>query len=662
MHAPPAAARGARVAALALTARVASLARQVVFVGSGRAPTRLRRQAAPLVPGGVARFEQEVELAFSRGAAAPWEVHIALQRPDSASAPGTVRTHGDAVLNIAAFAPGRRHARTLPLESSGGATLRVTVELQELEAAASGGNAAAADQPDVPSQLAPRARAPASDAASSGDDASGEGSGTPRFRGLFGRRPAGAPSTGANATAAPAEQSAEDAPARPRSAASEARATSRASSPEPAAAASKPAWWQWRRSAPSTAHGAVDSDNTADDVPSSPPPAALSSARQLLHKPRGRHVRSASAPAEAMAAPRDALLAPLPADDPAEAAASAERLFQKQLADALESSAALASGRHVPEAVKLRRNNGASAASPSQAPVTVSPFRVSRTSADGGEWLQLELTPPAEADGEAAAAPVRAEVFFGSLDQRSADAGGAGACACLAVALAAWLQAHPERLPTAGGGALLDGLVRGGSAAWRALRADPATAARFGPDGHLDIATALSAQTDVAAAPGGSFVAFLRPPGCPPGTCAPLDALLSAAPCLGDCLAAAARAAPCVAVLSLLDHHVALRFESDGAVVLADTLGERLFEGNSHAYVLRFDAAADADADAGGARALARLLSECVAAPRLRALGAALAAAGAAGADADTGDVASPERLCALLQVDLLLLCPAAAA
>jgi hypothetical protein len=306
----------------------------------------------------------------------------------------------------------------------------------------------------------------------------------------------------------------------------------------------------------------------------------------------------------------------------------------------------------------------------------VSPFRVFRTSADGGEWLQLELTPPAQADGDGSAdavTPVRAEVFFGSLDQRSADAGGAGACACLAVSLAAWLQAHPERLPTAGGGAQLDALVRAGSAAWRALRADPATAARFGPDGHLDIATALDAQADVAAAPGGSFVAFLRPPGCPPGTCAPLDALLSAAPCLADCLAAAARAAPAVAVLSLLDHHVALRFEPDGAVVLADTLGERLFEGNTHAYVLRFDApatpgaaaaaAGDADgADAGGARALARLLAECVAAPRLHALGAALAAAGAAGEGADLGDVASPERLCALLQVDLLLLCPAATA
>jgi hypothetical protein len=202
-------------------------------------------------------------------------------------------------------------------------------------------------------------------------------------------------------------------------------------------------------------------------------------------------------------------------------------------------------------------------------------------------------------------------------------------------------------LPTGGAGAELDALVRDGSAAWRALRAQPAIAAAF-PDGHLDIATALAAQrADAAAAsppqrclapaPNGSFVAFLRPPGCPPGACAALDALLAAGPGLGECLAAAALAAPGgTAVLSLLDHHAALRFDDNGtSCALVDTLGERLFEGNSRAYVVQ-----------AGVPELARLLQECVAAPRLRALGAQLAA----------GGEAATEALCQQLQVDVQLL------
>ena len=89
----------------------------------------------------------------------------------------------------------------------------------------------------------------------------------------------------------------------------------------------------------------------------------------------------------------------------------------------------------------------------------------------------------------------------------------------------------------------------------------------------------------------------------------------------------------------MLDHHVALRFEAGGSVLLVDTLGDRLFEGNTRSYVLR----------CASARDLARLLAETVAAPRLTELGAQLAA----------GEKLPPAKLCAQLQVDLQILCAA---
>ena len=46
-------------------------------------------------------------------------------------------------------------------------------------------------------------------------------------------------------------------------------------------------------------------------------------------------------------------------------------------------------------------------------------------------------------------------------DGRAADLKlGAGACACLSVAIAAWLERHPSTLPTAEDGAQLDRLVQ----------------------------------------------------------------------------------------------------------------------------------------------------------------------------------------------------------
>ena len=62
-----------------------------------------------------------------------------------------------------------------------------------------------------------------------------------------------------------------------------------------------------------------------------------------------------------------------------------------------------------------------------------------------GEWLRVELRGSARASA-AAAARVRAMVFFASLDQRGA--GGDRACSMCCIALAEWLENNPGRLPT----------------------------------------------------------------------------------------------------------------------------------------------------------------------------------------------------------------------
>ena len=299
---------------------------------------------------------------------------------------------------------------------------------------------------------------------------------------------------------------------------------------------------------------------------------------------------------------------------PENSASSAEvDLFRAQLLAALASSAAMAQGEHTPGAVTLTPGSGF--------------------------WSRMEVALPAdELDGDGAC--VNAEVCFGTFDQRSVMAGGASACAVLAVANAAWLHSRPDKLPTT---PKLDELMRRGCAAWRVLCTKPAAGAF--PGGRFDLAAALAAPPAMSSlprlelAPGGSFVAFLQPPGCLPGVCATLDAMQEAAASLEACLEAGSHAAPAAAVLSMLDHHVALRFETNGSVLLVDTLGDRLFEGNTRSYVLRCTSARD----------LARLLTETVAAPRLTALGAKLAA----------GEQLPPAQLCAQLQVDLHLLCAA---
>ena len=383
---------------------------------------------------------------------------------------------------------------------------------------------------------------------------------------------------------------------------------------------------------------------------------------------RAHHSRSKSAPAEAMAAPRSLLLG------------SDEDVFQQQLTQALAASSLATLPAHM--RMKRRRpgrgsahtsSAAALAPSSSQSGVATSswaPFhehkKVHSSDAlqqppggvDGddhdalhgdappscpssqpwlltplregslpcaGEWLHLELALP---DGDPSAAFLAADVFFASIDQRSAEAGGSGACACTAVALASWLEAHPEELPVGRGGQELDDLIRDGSATWRELRACAATAAVF-PDGHFDLDTALGqTRSRLQAVPGASFVAFMAPPAealakLEAGAAEALQGLLKGAPTLESALRSAHGEArpgrPATAVVSLLDHHSCVRLCSSGECVLVDTLGERLYEANTKAFLMRFSSLDD----------LVTFMQRIVAGPRLQALGPADLANGA---------------------------------
>ena len=381
------------------------------------------------------------------------------------------------------------------------------------------------------------------------------------------------------------------------------------------------------------------------------------------------HSRSASAPAEAMAAPRSMLLG------------NDEDAFQQQLTQALaasslatlpahmrmkrrrpgrssahassaaaltpsaaQSGVATPSGAPLHEHKKVHSSNALlqhggddgdasdalqgdappSPSCPSSQPWLLTPLREGSLPC-AGEWLHLELALP---DSDPAAAPLAADVFFASIDQRSAEAGGAGACACTAVALAAWLETHPADLPVGRGGGELDDLIRDGSATWRELRSNSATAAQF-PDGHFDLETALSqAPSRLHAVPGASFVAFMAPPiealaKLEAGASEALQGLLKGAQSLEAALRSAHGEArpgrPATAVVSLMDHHSCVRLCASGECVLVDTLGERLYEANTKAFLMRFSSLDD----------LVTFMQRLVAAPRLQALGPADLANGA---------------------------------
>lgn len=198
-----------------------------------------------------------------------------------------------------------------------------------------------------------------------------------------------------------------------------------------------------------------------------------------------------------------------------------------------------------------------------------------------GVWEQREVT---SRDGHM---KIQTQVFFASIDQRSERAAGESACTVLVAVIADWLQNNCSLMPIK---SQFDSLIRYGSLEWRNLCENEIYKERF-PDRHFDLETVLQTKIlNLCIAPGSSFVGFFHPD-CMEGE--NFD-FLRGAMSFDDIWDEISRPegstggeAP-VFIVSWNDHFFVLKVEMD-AYYIIDTLGERLHEGCSQAYILKFD-------------------------------------------------------------------------
>ncbi|KAH9552009.1 hypothetical protein CY35_09G042600 [Sphagnum magellanicum] len=192
-----------------------------------------------------------------------------------------------------------------------------------------------------------------------------------------------------------------------------------------------------------------------------------------------------------------------------------------------------------------------------------------------GSWERKDFV---SRDGQT---KLSAEVFFASLDQRSASAAGESACTALVAVIADWLHKHPTLMPSK---AEFDMLIRDGSAEWRNMCSIEAYKGRF-PDQHFDLDTVIEAAIrPLSVVSEKSFIGFFQPEGVS-DSCNFLQDAMS----FDSIWEEVERAGPAIYIVSWNDHFFVLKVEDEGCYII-DTLGERLSEGGSQAYILRFDA------------------------------------------------------------------------
>ncbi|KAJ9159699.1 hypothetical protein P3X46_025180 [Hevea brasiliensis] len=197
-----------------------------------------------------------------------------------------------------------------------------------------------------------------------------------------------------------------------------------------------------------------------------------------------------------------------------------------------------------------------------------------------GSWEQKELI---SRDG---LMKLQAQVFFGSIDQRSERAAGESACTALVAVIANWLQSNQYEVPTK---SEFDSLIRDGSLAWRNLCEKEDYRQQF-PDRHFDLETVLQAKVrPLSVVAEKSFIGFFHPEG--------LDFNFLHGAMTFDCIWEeishnssnwSNNGDPLVYIVSWNDHFFVLKVKQD-AYYIIDTLGERLYEGCNQAYVLKFD-------------------------------------------------------------------------
>ncbi|KAK8964432.1 hypothetical protein KSP40_PGU012581 [Platanthera guangdongensis] len=193
-----------------------------------------------------------------------------------------------------------------------------------------------------------------------------------------------------------------------------------------------------------------------------------------------------------------------------------------------------------------------------------------------GIWESKEIT---SRDGRM---KLYADVFFSAIDQRSERAAGHSACTSLTVVIAEWFKLNNGMMPVK---SQFDSLIREGSSEWRNLCQNEMYTERF-PDKHFDLETVLQAKTrDLSIVPGKSFVGFFQPEGYE--DIRGFDFLHGVMSFDEIWSEIASSESDCLYIVSWNDHFFVLKVERD-AYYIVDTLGERLYEGCTQGYILKF--------------------------------------------------------------------------
>ncbi|GMH09677.1 hypothetical protein Nepgr_011518 [Nepenthes gracilis] len=201
-----------------------------------------------------------------------------------------------------------------------------------------------------------------------------------------------------------------------------------------------------------------------------------------------------------------------------------------------------------------------------------------------GSWEHKEII---SRDGQM---KLNAQVFFASIDQRSERAAGESACTALVAVIADWLHKNNDDIPIK---SQFDCLIREGSLEWRNLCDNEMYRERF-PDKHFDLETILQAKIrPLSVHPGKSFIGFFHPDGMDEkGRFDFLHGAMSFDGIWDEISRARSpghrNGEPEIYIVSWNDHFFILKVELD-AYYIIDTLGERLYEGCNHAYILKFD-------------------------------------------------------------------------
>ena len=192
------------------------------------------------------------------------------------------------------------------------------------------------------------------------------------------------------------------------------------------------------------------------------------------------------------------------------------------------------------------------------------------------------------------------EICFANIDQCSEGVDGHAACSTLAVAIASWMKNSPSLVPDKEGE--LDQLIREGSRVWREIFEDESNeiSKRF-PDMHLDLETAAQAwaqkrsQTTCIDA-SKSFIGFLMPKDMSLSKWLKdaTEGFLTFDQILEQAMQTQNQD---VYVVAWNDHFFVIRICSPELIYLVDTLGVRLYDGCSKAFIVRFETDSETDSE-----------------------------------------------------------------